>query len=195
MDGTIFPLQHFPFGAAFVCQAFNFWTLLLNYGALVDTKVASHIEVLWEWPLLLSVTFSTPHAWPAIEFGLSRFLFLSKNCRFVKLFTSLYFFHASRMLGNVSPLLPTSSRLDTTLRLEGGNIKSVSHSTHWRTPNSITHVVWLHLTISTIHTSCCCRMLYLTCWPVCVALDNRATHSNAWQKLFPFYHSISFACK
>ena len=26
--GTIYPSQHFPFGAAFVCQAGNFWTLL-----------------------------------------------------------------------------------------------------------------------------------------------------------------------
>ena len=28
IDGTIYPSQHFPFGAAFVCQAGNFWTLL-----------------------------------------------------------------------------------------------------------------------------------------------------------------------
>ena len=27
-DGTTYPSQHFPFGAAFVCQAGNFWTLL-----------------------------------------------------------------------------------------------------------------------------------------------------------------------
>ena len=25
---TVYPSQHFPFGAAFVCQAVNFWTLL-----------------------------------------------------------------------------------------------------------------------------------------------------------------------
>ena len=28
IDGTIYPSQHFPFGAAFVCQAGNFWTIL-----------------------------------------------------------------------------------------------------------------------------------------------------------------------
>ena len=28
IDGTIYPSQHFPIGAAFVCQAGNFWTLL-----------------------------------------------------------------------------------------------------------------------------------------------------------------------
>jgi hypothetical protein len=28
IDGTIYPSQHFPFGAAFVCHAGNFWTLL-----------------------------------------------------------------------------------------------------------------------------------------------------------------------
>ena len=28
LDGTIYPSQHFPFDAAFVCQAVNFWTLL-----------------------------------------------------------------------------------------------------------------------------------------------------------------------
>ena len=28
IDCTIYPSQHFPFGAAFVCQAENFWTLL-----------------------------------------------------------------------------------------------------------------------------------------------------------------------
>ena len=28
IDDTIYPSQHFPFGAAFVCQAGNFWTLL-----------------------------------------------------------------------------------------------------------------------------------------------------------------------
>ena len=27
-DGTIYPSQHFPFVAAFVCQAGNFWTVL-----------------------------------------------------------------------------------------------------------------------------------------------------------------------
>jgi hypothetical protein len=27
IDGAIYPLQHFPFGAAFVCQARNFWIL------------------------------------------------------------------------------------------------------------------------------------------------------------------------
>ena len=27
-DGTIYPSQHFPFGATFVCQAGNFWNLL-----------------------------------------------------------------------------------------------------------------------------------------------------------------------
>ena len=31
IDGTIYPSQPFPFGAAFVCQAGNFWTLLRNY--------------------------------------------------------------------------------------------------------------------------------------------------------------------
>ena len=31
IDGTIYPLQHFPFGAAFVCQAGNFWNLLRTY--------------------------------------------------------------------------------------------------------------------------------------------------------------------
>ena len=31
IDGTIYPSQHFPFGAAFVCQAGNFWTLLRIY--------------------------------------------------------------------------------------------------------------------------------------------------------------------
>ena len=30
LDGTIYPSQHFPFGAAFVCQAGNFWTTLLR---------------------------------------------------------------------------------------------------------------------------------------------------------------------
>ena len=28
IDGTIYPSQHFPLGAAFVCQAGKFWTLL-----------------------------------------------------------------------------------------------------------------------------------------------------------------------
>ena len=28
IDDTIYPSQHFPFGAALVCQAGNFWTLL-----------------------------------------------------------------------------------------------------------------------------------------------------------------------
>ena len=28
IDGAIYPSQHFPFGAAFACQAENFWTLL-----------------------------------------------------------------------------------------------------------------------------------------------------------------------
>ena len=28
IDGTIYPSQHFPFGAAFLCQAEKFWTLL-----------------------------------------------------------------------------------------------------------------------------------------------------------------------
>jgi hypothetical protein len=28
IDGTVYPSQHFPFGAAFVSQAGNFWTLL-----------------------------------------------------------------------------------------------------------------------------------------------------------------------
>ena len=27
----LYPSQHFPFGAAFVCQAGNFWTLLRKY--------------------------------------------------------------------------------------------------------------------------------------------------------------------
>ena len=33
IGGTIYPSQHFPFGAAFLCQAGNFWTLLriINY--------------------------------------------------------------------------------------------------------------------------------------------------------------------
>ena len=30
MDGTIYPSQHFPLGAAFVRQAGNFWILLRN---------------------------------------------------------------------------------------------------------------------------------------------------------------------
>ena len=30
IDGTVYPSQHFPFGAACVCQAGNFWTLLRN---------------------------------------------------------------------------------------------------------------------------------------------------------------------
>ena len=29
IDGAVYVSQHFPFGAAFVCQAGNFWTLLL----------------------------------------------------------------------------------------------------------------------------------------------------------------------
>ena len=31
IDGAIYPSQHFPFGAAFVCQAGNFWTHLPIY--------------------------------------------------------------------------------------------------------------------------------------------------------------------
>ena len=31
INGTIHPSQHFPFGAAFVCQAGNFWTLLRTF--------------------------------------------------------------------------------------------------------------------------------------------------------------------
>ena len=35
MDDTIYPSQHFPFGAAFVCHAGNFWTLLrINFKLL-----------------------------------------------------------------------------------------------------------------------------------------------------------------
>ena len=32
IDGTTYPSQHFPFGAAFVCQAGNFWTVLRTLG-------------------------------------------------------------------------------------------------------------------------------------------------------------------
>ena len=37
IDGTIYPSQHFPFGAAFVCQAGNFWVLLIS-NSLTNTK-------------------------------------------------------------------------------------------------------------------------------------------------------------
>ena len=35
-------------------------------------------------------------------------------------------------------------------------------------------------------------MFCLTCWLVCLALDNKVKHANTWQKLFSFYHYISF---
>ena len=40
INGTVYPSQHFPFGAAFVCQAGNFWTLLrilLPFGVNPET--------------------------------------------------------------------------------------------------------------------------------------------------------------
>ena len=51
IDGTIYRSQHFPFGAAFVCQAGNFWTLLLSIMCFYSTglfliKFVSHI-ILW----------------------------------------------------------------------------------------------------------------------------------------------------
>ena len=39
IDGTIYPSQHFLFGAAFVCQAGNFWPLLCSYCFPTDTKI------------------------------------------------------------------------------------------------------------------------------------------------------------
>ena len=52
IDGTIYPSQHFPFDAAFVCQAGNFWTLLRTTyhttyasGSLrMNPQVSKHVE-------------------------------------------------------------------------------------------------------------------------------------------------------
>ena len=43
IDGTTYPSQHFPFGAAFVCQAGNFWTLLHIY---IHTYIHTHTQYL-----------------------------------------------------------------------------------------------------------------------------------------------------
>ena len=42
IDGTIYPSQHFPFGAAFVCQAGNFWNLLRTYIAQKQTALQQY---------------------------------------------------------------------------------------------------------------------------------------------------------
>ena len=63
IDGTIYPSQHFSFGAAIVCQAGNFWTLLrvyiyihcLNFKTLqlVDLNYCWLCMVTWEWRHIL----------------------------------------------------------------------------------------------------------------------------------------------
>ena len=39
IDGTIYPSQHFPFGAAYVCQPGNFWTLLRTFFYMAQALV------------------------------------------------------------------------------------------------------------------------------------------------------------
>ena len=36
---ALYPSQHFPFGAAFVCQAGNFWTLLRTFISLTLPRI------------------------------------------------------------------------------------------------------------------------------------------------------------
>ena len=47
IDGAIYPSQHFPFGAAFVCQAGNFWTYPRSYPILM--KIPEHIAIQFWW--------------------------------------------------------------------------------------------------------------------------------------------------
>ena len=52
IDGTTYPSQHFPFGAAFVCQAGNFWTLLRTLNRSMDSTQ------LWIWRVTANSTVS-----------------------------------------------------------------------------------------------------------------------------------------
>jgi hypothetical protein len=47
IDGTIYPSQHFPFGAAFVCQAGKFWTLPRSPNSGWSPETASRRVSIW----------------------------------------------------------------------------------------------------------------------------------------------------
>ena len=57
IDGTIYPFQHFPFGATFICQAGNFWILLHTISHVVSyihqcnkfsLQSLANIKLLWK---------------------------------------------------------------------------------------------------------------------------------------------------
>ena len=62
IDGTIYPSQYFPFGAAFVCQAGKFWTLLRIIGCIYCTFILMRFFIYW---LLTGKLLYPPHFQPS----------------------------------------------------------------------------------------------------------------------------------
>ena len=76
IDGTIYPSHHFPFGATFVWQAGNFWTLLRTFSILkmsectsvmhgnlyreVKTRTVAGREPVWTGDLQMAVRLFSP---------------------------------------------------------------------------------------------------------------------------------------
>ena len=46
---TLYPSQHFPFGAVFLCQAGNFWTLLRKCDFVYPQHVMVYVKLLNEF--------------------------------------------------------------------------------------------------------------------------------------------------
>ena len=75
IDGTIYPSQHFPFGAAFIRQSGNFWTLLRTFGEHLCVCVRNETQI---YPTHVSANVSPGHA--ATELSSGPYILTAGTC-------------------------------------------------------------------------------------------------------------------